>query len=179
MNENELFLDYLKNGNEKSLKELMLMINKWLPNVIFRILNDNEATKDVIQKTWLKIVEIKSRFNEKKGKINNLIYKIAVNYAYKEKKRLIKKNMNINDINIDMPDPDPSEFYERDENFRLLNEAMGKLKESCREVIELFYFEDMPYSKISELLETTENTVKMRLHHCKKYLGQLLGSMGL
>lgn len=55
-----------------------------------------------------------------------------------------------------------------------LRSCLAKLKPSFRAVIELSFFEDMPYREIAEIVSCPEGTVKTRVYHAKQALRHCL-----
>ena len=52
--------------------------------------------------------------------------------------------------------------------------ALEQLTADQRAVIELTYFQGLPYNEIAVLMNCPENTVKTRMHHARKKLAILL-----
>ncbi|MFC2131731.1 RNA polymerase sigma factor [Bacteroidota bacterium] len=180
MEENDLFLDYVNNGNEESFNILMKKINKWLPSIVYRIVGDKEKTKDVVQDTWIKVIETKHRFNPDKGTINNRIFTIGKNYALKKKKKMDRRSTPTGPkllFSFKSDNPNPYNRMEENEGNDILYKALSKLKIKCQEIINFFYFEDFSYNQISEVMSVSLDTVKMRLHHCKKKLAAIYRGM--
>jgi RNA polymerase sigma-70 factor (ECF subfamily) len=55
-----------------------------------------------------------------------------------------------------------------------LQVAMQKLPEKQKAVFALRYYDEMPYSKISEVLETSEGALKASYHHAVKKIQKML-----
>lgn len=49
-----------------------------------------------------------------------------------------------------------------------LQKMLGELNTVQRETMVLFYYEEMPISRIAQLMNCPENTVKTRLHHARQ-----------
>ena len=56
------------------------------------------------------------------------------------------------------------------ERYALMQRALERLGEPCREIIELRYFGDLSYDELSQALELNPKTVSSRLSKC---LGRL------
>jgi len=56
-----------------------------------------------------------------------------------------------------------------------LHDVLKKIPKKYATVIHLFYYEDLPISKIAQILNTKETTVKSQLHRARKMLKDLLG----
>jgi RNA polymerase sigma-70 factor, ECF subfamily len=64
----------------------------------------------------------------------------------------------------------PDKVMEKEYNKKTLSDAILLLPLKYREVIILFYFQDLKIKQISDLLNTNENTIKTRLRKAKKLL---------
>lgn len=82
--------------------------------------------------------------------------------------------------NVDFMTEDADMGKESEELANLLNgesavlEAVYKLPEKYRIVVHLFYFEDFSVTRIAQILKTSENTIKTRLHRARKLLKEVL-----
>lgn len=57
-----------------------------------------------------------------------------------------------------------------------LEEFLSELTPGEREIIHLFYFEEIPYSEIASLLGISEDSVRQRMCRAKKHLKKILES---
>lgn len=74
-----------------------------------------------------------------------------------------------------LSEPDPAVSASSSEYDKVdMREAVDRLDDSLRMVVTLYYFEDLPLRHIAELLETTEGTVKSRLHRARLTLAEWL-----
>jgi len=55
-----------------------------------------------------------------------------------------------------------------------LQQAIQKLPEKQRIVFNLRYYDEMPYDKMSEVLETSEGALKASYHHAVKKIEQFI-----
>ena len=60
------------------------------------------------------------------------------------------------------------------EDILSVREALKKLREDYREVIELYYFSDLTVSEIAQMLQKPVNTVKSHLRRGREELKELL-----
>ncbi len=67
----------------------------------------------------------------------------------------------------------PDEALLRAENAGLLREALDRVGDPCREIIELRYFADLRYEEIADALELNVKTVSSRLSKCLDRLGEI------
>ena len=78
-------------------------------------------------------------------------------------------------LTLDVPSaaPGPDGTLLRCEQGQLLQDALSKLGEPCREIIELRYFGDLSYEELSVELELNIKTVSSRLSKCLDRLGEI------
>ena len=57
-----------------------------------------------------------------------------------------------------------------------LEDSLDELTSGEREIIHLFYFEEIPYSEIASLLGISEDNARQRMCRAKKYLKKILES---
>ena len=65
-------------------------------------------------------------------------------------------------------------FFDGDEAEALLQQALHELPDMQRTVFQLKYYEDMKYSEISEILQTSEGALKASYHIAVKKISQFL-----
>lgn len=62
----------------------------------------------------------------------------------------------------------------RDEEYRALHKAMGLLPENLREILLLYYFEEMSVREIAEIVGKTEVNVRVGLYRGREEMKKLL-----
>ena len=73
----------------------------------------------------------------------------------------------------------PDVCLEKDENRRLLHDAMKDLKNNHRVVLVLLYFEDMSYIQAGLAMNKSENQIRQLAHRAKISLKKKLESKGI
>src|SRR5690606_3267562 len=63
-----------------------------------------------------------------------------------------------------------SELSEISEDALMIREAIGRLSEEEQEIIELYFLQELSAKEIAVFFESTEPTVKMRVHRAKQKL---------
>lgn len=66
------------------------------------------------------------------------------------------------------------EFFDGNEAEALLQQALQELPDMQRTVFQLKYYEDMKYSEISEILQTSEGALKASYHIAVKKISHFL-----
>lgn len=136
---------------------------------------DTEYAQDLAQETFLRFFANLPQYRYK-GKTQNYLYTIAGNLCknfYKKKKDLPMKGEELEKEFVLAPDP-----FESILDQVVIEEAMKKLPEELREVVILFYFQELKLSQAADILNIGLPLVKYRLRQAKKQLKNLIGSEG-
>ncbi|PTL32571.1 RNA polymerase subunit sigma-70 [Prevotella sp. oral taxon 376] len=124
----------------------------------------HEDANDVLQNTFIKAWVNLDGFKGD-AKISTWLYRIAIN----ESLGFLRKQKTSNKISTDggqgvadrlMAD----EYFDGDETLAQLQEAIARLPDVQRTVFNLRYYEEMKYSEISKILNTSEGSLKASYH---------------
>jgi len=173
----------MENNFEKSeldnIEKLFKENYKSLCNVVFRIINDWDASEDVVQemflKLWRKKEEIKIE-SSLKGYLFKAASNSAINYLQSQKKEKLKeelsdkiKNSQIAEETINL---DGKELQKK------IEEALNKLPPKCKVIFLLSRQEGMKYQEIADELDisikTVENQMGIALKKMKEELAPYL-----
>ena len=128
----------------------------------------HEDADDVLQNTFLKAWSNLATF-EGKSRLSTWLYRIAVNEALD----LLRKQKNGLRVSTDekpavaaqlMAD----EYFDGDETAAQLQEAIASLPDVQRTVFTLRYYDEMKYSEMSHVLDTSEGALKASYHYAVK-----------
>ena len=131
---------------------------------IRRIVLNHDDADDVLQNVFIKAWNNYDTF-QNKSKISTWLYRIAINEALdflrKQKRhQSVDAEENISVANRLMAD----EYFDGDRAQALLQEAITRLPDVQRVVFNLRYFDEMKYSEMSRLLDTSEGALKASYH---------------
>ena len=136
------------------------------------VLNHDDAD-DIMQNVFLKAWSHLNDFN-RESKISTWLYRIAVNESLDFIRR--KKNQHV--ISTDDVTQGVSQslmadrYFDGDETAALLQEAIAQLPEVQRMVFNLRYFDEMKYSEMSKILNTSEGALKASYHIAVKKISE-------
>lgn len=129
-----------------------------------RIVLSHEDANDVLQNVFIKVWSNLQNF-QGKSSLSTWLYRIAVN----ESLDFLRKQKLADKVSTDEDDSVASrlmsdEYFDGDEVQTRLQEAVARLPEVQRTVFSLKYFEEMKYSEISQILNTSEGALKASYH---------------
>lgn len=139
-----------------------------------RIVLSHEDANDVLQNVFIKVWNNLQNF-QGKSSLSTWLYRIAINESldFLRKQKLADKVSADEDVSVAsrlMSD----EYFDGDEVQARLQEAVARLPEVQRTVFNLKYFEEMKYSEISQILNTSEGALKASYHLAVKKIIEYL-----
>ncbi len=137
-----------------------------------RIVLTHEDANDVMQNVMLKAWTNLNTFR-KDSKLSTWLYRIAVN----ESLDFIRRQKNSSTVSADDTSGIANtlladDYFDGDETEAQLQEAIAKLPDVQRTVFNLRYYEEMKYSEISEILNTTVGALKASYHIAVKKIAE-------
>ncbi|MBE5943126.1 MAG: sigma-70 family RNA polymerase sigma factor [Lachnospiraceae bacterium] len=133
-------------------------------SVIFNYVKNVEDTADLQQEVFIKLFNNQTEY-ENDEHIKAWLIRVSANMSKNHLRN--KKHVSDEPFSEDIP------FYDKKENDDLVKEVLA-LPEKYRIPIHLFYYEDYSIKQISEVLETPEATVKVRLKRGREKLKKSL-----
>jgi len=138
-----------------------------------RHLPTEDLARDVVQQTFYRLHGARHDFRLD-SRLRPWIMTITMNLVREHYRRQRRRPMS--DVDLDRrPAPAPERSpLEAEERARLVGEALKALPESQREVIELHWFEELPFSEVATIVGSTEGAVRVRAHRAYTRLRALL-----
>lgn len=141
-----------------------------------RIVLNHEDANDVLQNAFLKIWNNLDTFQGKSA-LSTWLYRIAINEALD----FVRRQKNVNSATVSTED-EPGvaarlmgdDYFDGDEAQARLQEAVARLPEVQRTVFTLKYFDELKYSEISKILDTSEGALKASYHLAVKKITEYL-----
>ena len=144
-----------------------------------RFLSDSDDIADLVQDVFLKTYINIQNFNTEL-RFSPWIYRIAHNEFVNALKKKTKSPLSFFDVDVLFPHPASEENYAEEMDRETLKNTfenfLNILDPKYRELIILFYFEDMGYQEIADILHIPISTVGVRIARGKKILKKLYES---
>ena len=163
-------------------KAFSLLVKKYQERLywhIRRMLVHHEDTNDVLQNMFVKIWRSLANFRQDSS-LYTWMYRIATNetltYLEQQKKR---RSLSISDDGSELGSI-LSNSLKAEKGFDAnnlewkLQLAIQSLPEKQRAVFTLRYYDEMPYEKMAEVLETSEGSLKASYHHAAKKVEEFI-----
>ena len=163
---------------ETQRKGFELMVREYSEQLywqIRKIVLTHEDTNDVLQNTFLKAWNAIDTFHGE-AKVSTWLSRIAINESVDH----LRRNKHLVSAGDDdllvannlMADP----YFDGSETEAMLQQAIAQLPDVQRTVFTLRYFDDMKYSEISQITNTSEGALKASYHIAVKKISDFFKS---
>jgi len=154
---------------EQGFKALMSAYQERLYWHVRRMVDNHEDANDVIQNVLIKVFRNIKNFKGD-SKLYTWLYRIATNESITFINKRKKKATNSLDDELSTISNQltADTYFDPDEAQLKLKEAVATLPEKQKAVFNLRYYEEMPYSEMAEVLDTTVGALKASYHHALK-----------
>ena len=153
-------------------------IKRYAKRFLFDREDANDITQDVFMKAYVNI-----RSFDSSRRFSPWIYRIAHNQFVNELKKKRRERIVTFDLDVLFPHPKAKEAADTEANRqdlrRLLDTHLEKLPPKYREPLTLYYFEEMEYREIAEILRVPVATVGIRLRRGKLLMKKLMERSGV
>ena len=151
-------------GRQKVFPTIVDQYSQALYWKIRSIVLTHDDADDVLQNTFLKAWKNLPTF-QGKAKLSTWLYRIAINEAldflrHQKTATLSSADVDLTVANRLMAD----DYFDGDKSQALLQEAIATLPDVQRTVFTLRYYDEMKYSEMSEILGTSEGSLKASYH---------------
>ena len=169
----ELLVLRCRKNDTAAQEELIRMYEKRLFYFLRRLVKQEEDAWDLLQETWMKVFQNLSRLNNPE-KLTSWLYTIARNTAMSY---LRKQQDNVtwsDELDPGTMEPGNSEPAFGPEDMARVHASLEQLSLPHREVLTLFFLEDLPLDEIAGIVGVPAGTIKSRLYYAKQQLRELL-----
>ncbi len=186
VNQEDVDLPALLAGDRDEFDKIVRQEAPRLFKVLIRYVRDEDEAKSIMQETFLQAYEGLSSFRGD-SKFTTWLYSIGINQARARFRKLKRQDL-LSEDEIDRLQPSfsrgrytqsyepwqPDELASKSERRRLVHEAISKLPENYRVVVELRDIEEFSTDETAEMLGMTSGAVRVRLHRARQALRALL-----
>jgi RNA polymerase sigma factor (sigma-70 family) len=160
----------IANGKLDMLTILFDRYSVRIYNFFNKMVHNKMVSEDLTQDVFLKV--IKYRTSYKNGNFAAWIYTIARNIFSSHYQKTKKERSNI--IDDDIMESDEMVVSEsKQEELDHLQKTLLKLSNSDRELIVMHRFQEIKYEQIAQIIGSSENAVKVKVHRALKKLKEI------
>jgi RNA polymerase sigma-70 factor (ECF subfamily) len=170
----------VQKGDVESFGLLMERYRPKIMRYLRRFIRTTEDAEDLVQETFIKAYKNIQSFDTTK-RFSPWIYKIAHNEFINSLRKKVRLPAFVFDVDAVFPQLPAKERSDDDMDKKLLREmlekCLEKLNAKYREVLVLYYLEEMGYGEISDILQIPSSTVGIRLKRGKEMLKKVAAKL--
>jgi RNA polymerase sigma-70 factor (ECF subfamily) len=155
-----------------AVEELIHTFEKRLFYYIRRLVNNEEDAWEVLQETWFKVIPGLNRLREPKT-LPAWLYRIARNTAISRIRKDIAERTMIAETELEVPETELSTELNSIDAERV-HRALTQISLPHREVLTLYFLEDLSIEEVAEIIDAPVGTIKSRLYYAKRALREVI-----
>ncbi len=166
-------------GDKEAFGVLIERYEDKLTRYIRRFTQVNDDVSDVLQVIFIKAYTNLQGFDTSRS-FNSWIYRIAHNESVNHLKKKGSEKVSFIDFDTMLPhlfaDEETDTEAQKEETKRILESSLKNISPKYREVLILYYYDDLSYEEIAEVLQIPTSTVGVRIKRGKDALKKVLDS---
>lgn len=171
-------------GQPEALNQLVLSQQHYIYSIAMSVLKNPDDAADLTQEAFIKLFRALPQYNGE-SRFTTWLYRLVINLGRDELRRRGRQvpieppsDEQAHDQFASVADDDrwtdPELALDSQELRTQIREALDQLEEHYRLVLTLYYFEDMKYTDIAEILDIPLNTVKSHIRRGKERLATII-----
>lgn len=156
------YIKKIRNGDQNALNELIEFLYPQLYRFVYRKLQGDDATGDIVQDSFIRFVRVIPTY-QVQGKVIHYLFKIASNLCadyWKKKGR--ESDCEMNDEDFIDEDVNIHEQVIKKINHEIILKYLQDLSLAQQDVILLKYYEHFTFKEIAMIYQVSESTIKSR-----------------
>ena len=147
--------------------------------IAYFYMKETQLAEDVFQEVFYKVIKNYHKFNHQSSEKTWLI-RITINTC-KDTLRTswIKRVTTFGVLQDSENEYEKPYDIEKKETNKELYELIQRLPQKYKEILLLFYYKDLTYEEISEILQIPEGTVRSRLSRAREKLKKMMNERGV
>ena len=175
-----------KDGDTEAFDRLFVKHTRGIVNFAYRFVRNREVAEELAQEVFLKVYENAAGYRVQ-ARFTSWLYKIATNVCLNEIRkpqfRVRHQSMHAS-LSDDGNDEDrkiefgtaaaPDKIFEQKDLSRIIERALSQIQEKQRIAFILNKYQELSYSEVADVLDSSEKAVKSLIHRAKEALAERL-----
>ncbi len=178
----EELVPQIRNGDKELFGEIMERYEKKLLRYGRKFLSSKENIEDLVQEIFIKTYQNLKSFDTDQ-KFSPWIYRIAHNTFINGMKKNVRSPIYLPDFDTLVSHPvyeDPIHAErDRQEMRKVIDKGLDQLPDNYKEIIILYYMEELSYKEIADIVRIPIGTVGIRLKRAKDKLKKVYLESGI
>jgi RNA polymerase sigma-70 factor, ECF subfamily len=173
----ESLISQIASGDKHALRVLIARHNTRVFRFLLRIVRNEATAEDLLNEVFVDVWRHATRF-EARCRPTTWILAIARNNALCSLRRRAFDQLD-DQMDIEDPADNPETIAQKASRSEILQECLGQLSVSHREVVDLVYYHEQSIDEAAQIIGAPSSTVKTRLFYARKQLAELMFKRGV
>ncbi|MFT6714320.1 MAG: RNA polymerase sigma-70 factor (ECF subfamily), partial [Planctomycetota bacterium] len=174
-------------GDEAAFDQLVAAYSGRVFALLTRFLGQSSRREDLVQEVFIRVLRSRDRY-QPTARFSTWIYRIVFNLATNERARSAPRrhlsldqvsdtqggDQSLGEMIIDETSQEPSEQLEREDVVGAVRAAIADLPEQQRMALILAKYDELPYTEIAVILDSSEKAIKSMVHRARTSLRVVL-----
>lgn len=174
-------------GDEAAFDQLVEAYSGRVYALLTRFLGQSSRREDLVQEVFIRVLRSRDRY-EPTARFSTWIYRIVFNMATNERARSAPRRhlsldqtsdtqgdgQSLGEMIIDETSHEPSDHLEREDVVGAVRAAIADLPEQQRMALILAKYDELPYTEIAVILDSSEKAIKSMIHRARTSLRVVL-----
>ena len=174
----ELIRQVLHENSSRAFESLMQRYSSQVYRAALRLMRDEDNAAEIVQMAFIQAYkQLDSWRGENFGAWVTIIANHMGLRILEKEKKMVRTDVQNDDVQCTKELPDiEDEKYDEEHEARLqsLEEAVSRLPEGDRQIIQWHYYDNIPLANIAERLGQTENNVKVRMFRIRERIKKMI-----
>ena len=162
-----------RQGDRQAIQKLMQANWAWLKGLLYNILGNADQVDDALQNVCVRVME-KIHTLKNPESFEPWLATVARHSALSQRTKNSKNPVSLNELlaaqQMTDKEGDTAEKIVKQEQHKLILDAIKKIPEKYREVFVLKYVKDMTYAEIADTLDLPITTIQIRLVRARRMI---------
>ena len=176
-NGTDQLLDRIKAGDTLAFEQLVNEYKGLVFSLVLQMVKERQAAEEVAQDVFIKVFKSIQGFKGD-SKFSTWLYRVTRNCCldHLRAKKIKYKEVEIEEFSMTRLDSATNalEMMINEERNERLRRCLSYLSAEDAAILTLFYFEERNLNEVADVLETSINSAKVRLHRARKRLASVL-----
>lgn len=158
-------------GDTRALEKLLREVGSLVLYRCIKLMGSTTEGEDAAQEVFSNVQKSIQRLSDERA-FHVWLHKITLRVCYRQRNKRMQGYVPIEEVNDVMADLDPhvipEQYLQNAQRKEWLLNIISKLPVKMRDVILLYYFEDLSVKEIAQIYETTENSINVTLHRARQ-----------
>lgn len=164
-------------GEAAAFRALFDRLGPGLHQMARRHTRSDDEAREIVQGTFLRLHAARNDFRDG-ARLRPWVTTIAMNLVREHWRRSRRRPTAPLEHEPEGDGADARESLERERRAEAVRCALRALPESQREVVELHWFQELPFADVARIVGSSEGAVRVRAHRAYRALEALLSEVG-